>query len=284
MNTERRVARAALGAGKWFPGTRQELTQSIKAFIAEAFIPELDGSITAIIAPHAGYIYSGPVAGYAYRAIQESTAIHGAPETVVVLGFSHRGEGQGVALMDGTTFITPLGEIPLDSTAASILIGADPRITYDYRPHMGEHSLENQVPFIQTVLPSASLVMALIGSRDPASLDSLAKALAVLAGKKKILVVASSDMLHDPSYEKVRKTDQATLRHVATMNITGVLHDWDYSQQVFCGIGPVITAMKFAERRGCVKATVLRYRNSGDDYPESRGQWVVGYGAVVFTV
>ena len=278
------MVRAALGAGKWFPGTRQELAQSLKAFLDDAFVPETGGRIVAIIAPHAGYIYSGPVAGYAYRALQENSATHGAPETVVVLGFSHRGEGQGVALMDGTAFVTPLGETALDTGAASILVGADPRISHDYRPHMGEHSLENQVPFIQTVFPSASLVMALIGTRDTNSLESLAKALTVLAGKKKILVVASSDMLHDPSYETVRKTDQATLRRVVAMNVTGVLHDWDYSQQIFCGIGPVVTAMKFAEQQGCLKATVLRYRNSGDDYPESRGQWVVGYGAVAFTV
>lgn len=126
--------------------------------------------------------------------------------------------------------------------------------------------------------------MALIAARDSTTLDALARALHKLAAKKKILVIASSDMLHDPSYERVRKTDQATLRRVLTMDITGVMHDWDYSQQVFCGIGPVFTAMKYAQLQGSAKGIVLRYRNSGDDFPESRGQWVVGYGAVAFAV
>jgi AmmeMemoRadiSam system protein B len=279
-----KVIRSALGAGRWFPANRTELAGSIQGYIEEAFVPEVAGPIVAAIAPHAGYLYSGQVAGYTYRAIQDSLPEHGAPETVVVLGFSHKGEGQGVALMDGTTFVTPLGESSMDTEAATLLIAADPRLRPDYRPHMGEHSLENQIPFIQTVLPGASLVMALIASRDSATLDALAKALNSLARKKKILVIASSDMLHDSSYEKVRKTDQATLRKVVAMDTTGVMHDWDYSQQVFCGIGPVVTAMKYAQLRGVEKGTLLRYRNSGDDFPESRGQWVVGYGAVAFSV
>lgn len=284
MIRERKMVRTALGAGRWFPASRTELSESIQEYLYEAFVPEMEGAIVAAIAPHAGFIYSGQVAGYTYRVIQESCALHGAPETVVVLGFSHKGEGQGVALMDGTTFVTPLGESPLDTEVATFLTSADPRIAPDYRPHMGEHSLENQIPFIQTVLPSASLVMALIATRDSATLEALAKALNKLAAKKKILVIASSDMLHDPSYERVRKTDQSTLRKVAAMDITGVMHDWDYSQQVFCGIGPVFTAMRYAQLRGVAKGIALRYRNSGDDFPESRGQWVVGYGAVAFAV
>jgi len=284
MNRERKMVRTALGAGRWFPASRSELAGSIRNHLEEAFVPEVEGAIVAAIAPHAGYMYSGQVAGYTYRAIQENIAAHGAPETVVVLGFSHKGEGQGVALMDGTTFVTPLGESTLDTEAAAALTAADPRIAPDYRPHMGEHSLENQVPFIQYILPSSALVMALIGVRDSTTLDALARALDKLAAKKKILVIASSDMLHDPSYERVRKTDQATLRRVLSMDITGVMHDWDYSQQVFCGIGPVFTAMKYAQLQGSSKGIVLRYRNSGDDFPESRGQWVVGYGAVAFAV
>jgi AmmeMemoRadiSam system protein B len=284
MKTDQSVVRVALGAGKWFPGSKRELAAMIQDLLSNAYVPEATGRLVALIAPHAGYIYSGPVAGYAYRFIQDHAAAQGAPDTVVVLGFSHRGQGRGVALLDGDALSTPLGETPLDTGAAAILAAADPGITLDARPHVGEHSLENQVPFIQTVLPSASLVMALIGDRDSAMLEALAKALDSLAAKKKILVVASSDMLHDSSYETVRKTDQATLRKVAAMDITGLLHDWDYSHQILCGIGPVVTAMKFAGRLGATQGTVLRYRNSGDDYPESRGQWVVGYGAVAFSV
>jgi AmmeMemoRadiSam system protein B len=186
--------------------------------------------------------------------------------------------------MDGTAFATPLGPAALDTGAASLLMAADPRISLDYRPHMGEHSAENQIPFLQTVLPDTPLVVALIGNHDPATLDGLTASLAKLAAKKKILVVASSDMLHDPDYERVRKTDQATLRRVTDLDVTGVMREWDYSQQVVCGLATVVTVMKFTRQQGGTKGVVLRYRNSGDDHPESRGQWVVGYGAVAFTV
>jgi len=284
MKTRSGPTRTALGAGKWFPGTRQALGTTVTNLMEEAFAPEVEGTLIGAISPHAGYPYSGPVAATLYRAIRDNAAVRGAPDTVIVLGFSHRGEAAGVALMDGDAFATPLAETPLDVEAATFLLGAEPRVSFDYRPHMGEHSLENQVPFIQAALPSASLVMALIGPRDPSLLDALAVSLGRLANQKKILVIASSDMLHDPSYELVRKTDQATLRRVTAMDTVGILRDWDYDRQIFCGIAPVVTAMKYARTRGCTKATLLRYRNSGDDYPESRGQWVVGYGAVGFAV
>lgn len=272
-----------MGAGKWFPGTSALLAPLIAEQLENAYIPEVKKPILALIAPHAGYVYSGPTAAYTYRALKENSLIHGAPETVIVLGFSHREQVQGVAILDGDGFSTPLGIIPLDREIGMHLTQSSTRITFDYRPHMGEHSLENQVPFIQTVLPSASLVMAMIGPRDQELLDTLAVTLKQLAAKKKILVIASSDMLHDSSYERVRKTDQATLRKVIAMDIKGIMHDWDYSHQVFCGIGPVVTTMRYAHLLGCKKATLLRYRNSGDDFPESRGEWVVGYGAVAFT-
>jgi AmmeMemoRadiSam system protein B len=284
MHTASRIARVAVGAGRWFPGNRQELQKMLNAFIDGGKGPAVRGRIASVIAPHAGYIYSGPVAGYAFRAVRDNAQAASAPDLAVVLGFSHRGSFRGTALMDGATFTTPLGSARLDTDAAAALMAADPRITWDYRPHMGEHSAENEVPFLQTVLPDTPLVIGLIGSHDPAALDGLVSALQALSRKKKVLVVASSDMLHDPDYEKVRKTDLATLRKVAALDVTGVTGDWDYTQQVFCGIAPVICAMKYARQQGCSKATILRYRNSGDDYPESRGQWVVGYGAVAFPV
>lgn len=279
---DRRIVRTALGAGKWFPGNRQELETEVKAFIDASEVPSIDGRIVGAVSPHAGYAYSGPVAGHVFRALRDNAARHGTPETVAVLGFGHRNAFRGIALMDGEAFTTPLGAAPLDTEAAAFLCAADPRITRDYRPHMGEHSAENQVPFIQQALPGAALVLALIGSHEPALIDALAATLDRLAKRKKLLVLASSDMLHDPDYERVCTTDRETLKHVACMDDMGVLRQWDYTRQVFCGIAPVVTTMRFARQQGCRHGTVLYYRNSGDDYPESRGQWVVGYGAVAF--
>jgi AmmeMemoRadiSam system protein B len=280
--TEQRIVRTALGAGKWFPGNRRELERMVADFIAQAEVPEIEGRLVGAIAPHAGYVYSGPVAGYTYRALLDNAAVQGPTETVVILGFSHRGGVRGIALMDGTAFATPLGSAPLDTDSARFLTAADPRIMIDYRPHLGEHSAENQVPFVQTALPGVPLVIALIGANDPGLIDTMVTALNQLSQRKKVIVIASSDMLHDADYDRVRRTDQATLKRVAAMDVSGVLHAWDHTEQVFCGIGPVVATMRFAQLQGCKKGTVLRYRNSGDDYPESRGQWVVGYGAVTF--
>lgn len=279
---EQRRVRAALGAGRWFPADRRELGAMVARFIEAAEVPPLKGRLVSVISPHAGFEYSGPVAGYAFRAIREDAARHGPPETAVILGFSHRTPFRGVALMDGTAFATPLGLTPLDTEAADLMTAADPRITFDHRPHVGEHSAENQVPFVQTVLPGTALVLALMGGPDPAVAAMLAAVLGRLATGKRVLVVASSDMLHDPDYERVCATDRATLTHVTALDSDGLQAAWSYERQIFCGIGPVTAAMRLAREQGCTTGTVLRYRNSGDDHPESRGQWVVGYSAVAF--
>ena len=281
---EQRRVRTALGAGRWFPADRQELGAMVSRFVDAADVPTLDGRLVSVISPHAGYEYSGAVAGYAFRAAREEAARHGTPEAVVILGFSHRTAFRGVTLLDGTAFATPLGLTPLDTEAAGLMTAADPRITLDHRPHVGEHSAENQVPFVQTVLPEAALVLAIMGGPDPTLAGMMASVLGRLASRKKVLVVASSDMLHDPDYERVCATDRATLTHVEALDSDGLREAWSYERQVFCGIGPVTAAMQFARQQGCTKGTVLRYRNSGDDHPESRGQWVVGYGAAAFAV
>ena len=112
----------------------------------------------------------------------------------------------------------------------------------------------------------------------------LVDGLVALAKERAIVVVASTDLLHDPDYAKVGETDRVTMRQIAALDAKGLSKRWSYDMQVCCGIGPVLTMLQFAERLGCRAGTVLRYRNSGDDNPESRGNWVVGYGATVFAV
>ena len=186
--------------------------------------------------------------------------------------------------MDGDAIETPLGEMPLDSQAAGVLMAGRSRIAFSYAPHAGEHSAENEIPFVQVALPDAKLVVAIVGDHESKTLQELVAGLNDLAKQKRILVVASSDMLHDADYDLVTKTDKATLEKVKSMDCNALLKSWDYCRQVFCGIAPVLAVMQFSGAQGCTNGTVLRYRNSGDDFPESRGQWVVGYGACVFAV
>jgi hypothetical protein len=274
----------ALGAGRWYPAVSADLKAAVDGYLSQAHASAVTGRIVAAIAPHAGYIYSGPVAGHTFRAIQLNAGSEAAPETVIILGFSHRSAFEGLALLDADAILTPLGETALDRDAMGTLIKASPRIRYATPPHQGEHSAENEVPFVQTALPHARLVIGLFGDHDPASLDAIARALLGLAEKKKILVVASTDLLHDPDYPRVTRTDQQTLRQIAALDERALLARWQPDSQICCGLMPVLTAIRVAKGAGCAKGTPLYYRNSGDDHPESRGSWVVGYGAMVFTV
>ncbi len=283
-NASEIVTRQAHGSGRWFPGNKQELKEMVESYIENAQPETVEGRIVAAIAPHAGYIYSGKVAGFTFRAIKDNAQKTGQPETVVVLGFSHSGGFPGVALMDGDFIETPLGKAALDTEAAKMLAGASHRIFFNYGPHRGEHSAENEIPFVQAALPHAKMVVALMGDHDPETLDALVGALEALSRKTRLLVVASTDMLHDPSYDLVTKTDEKTLKKLAAMDCEGLEKTWGYDKQILCGIGPVLAVMKFAKGKGGKKGSVLYYRNSGDDFPKSRGQWVVGYGAAVFAV
>jgi hypothetical protein len=203
---------------------------------------------------------------------------------VVVLGFSHSMGFKGVALAEGEGIETPLGPAQLDKETGEQLTNSSSRIYFRYALHGSEHSAENEIPFVQAVFPDAKMVVGLIGDHDLQTVAEFVKALGEVAKRKKVLVIASTDMLHDPDYDLVTKTDQTTLQKLGAMDAEGLVKSWSGSRQVFCGLMPVVTALRFAESQGCKKGTVLRYRNSGDDHPDSRGQWVVGYGAAVFAV
>lgn len=277
--TQPRVVRVARGAGRWFPAGAAELRATVSRYIEDGPAPlPATGRVVAVTSPHAGYVYSGAVAGYAFRALRDRSQA----ETVVILGFSHRGGFPGVALMDGDALRTPLGEAELDVEASGWLVQSSPRIVVDYRPHDGEHSAENQVPFVQVALPKARLVIALIGDHDPDTFRALSGALCRLAGRRKLAVVASTDLLHDPDWKTVAAADRKTLDLIAGLRADELARSWSFGHQVCCGIGPVLTAMAFAADLEATNGVVLRYRNSGDDFPDSRGSWVVGYGAVAF--
>lgn len=281
---DRTSTRIVNGAGHWFPGRKDDLASMVGGFMDKASVPPVNGRIVAALSPHAGYVYSGPVAGYTFRALRDNALSNTPPDTVVIVGFTHRQRFDGVALLDGRHVSTPLGTTPIDMDSSEILRNSSQRIFFNQSPHTNEWSAENEIPFVQAALPKSKLVVGLIGDHDARTIRELADALNSLADKTNIVVISSTDMLHDADYQLVTDTDKATLKKVAAVDVAGVSKDWNPGKQTFCGIGPVLTAMRFATLRGCKSGTVLHYRNTGDDYPESRGQWVVGYGAVVFTV
>lgn len=285
--SEARIVRQAFGGGRWFPGRPAELKRMVDGFIADAQVPSVTGRIVAVIAPHAGFVHSGAVAGHAFRAIRDNAATNGAPDVVVVLGGFHdmRRTGlrfRGLALMDGDALSTPLGEVVLNKAAAEKMVKASNAVRFLYDPHVGEHSAENEVPFVQAALPGTPVVVGVFGDHEEATLSGVVKALGELAKDCRVLVVASTDLLHDPDYDKVRTTDAVTLKQIAALDDKALMGGWNGEHQTCCGVMTVLTAIRFARAQGAAGGQVLKYRNNGDDDPRSRGVWVVGYGAVVF--
>jgi len=275
------------GDGRWFPARGAALRAMVSGYIDQAGqadgVPAVGRSMCAAVAPHAGYIYSGAVAGHTYRFLQAASQGGCGPDLVVVLGFPHRVSFRGVAWLDADVIRTPMGDMRVDREGMRRMLqagGADMFLDQSY--HAQEHSAENQLPFIQVALPGVPLVVALIGGHDHDAAVRLASALHAAGQGRRICVIASTDLLHDPDYDRVVASDQSTLAMMENLDSDGLNKAWSYTSQVCCGISPVLAALEVARRGGCRRGKRLAYCNSGDIDPAGRGQWVVGYGAMVF--
>lgn len=272
------TVRNAVGAGRWFSASSTTLKKQVENYIEKADVnvnSKLNGRIVAALSPHAGFDFSGHVAGYVFKAIRDQPK-EKQPETLVIVGFSHSKSFKGIVLMDGKAIRTPIGESPLD-VEASTFLSRQPEFRFDYRYHNGEHSAENEIPFAQIALPNLPLVVALIGESDSAL--AFSRGVAELNKQKRVCVVASTDMLHDENYDKVQRTDAQTLQLTEVMNLDGLRKQWSYDNQVYCGINAVLAAMTFAKDLGCKNAFILKHACSGDN--DKTAGYHVGYGAVV---
>jgi len=271
------------GDGRWFPADAGRLRAAVEGFIAAADGAGCDGATLASgIAPHAGYAYSGGVAGHTYRALRESVRQGNGPEVVVVLGFSHRVPFEGVAWLDTDAIRTPLGDIASDRSFMERVRDRLPGVFFDVDLHDGEHSAENQLPFLQVAVPGVPVAVGLIGGHAAGQPEALAGAVRAAAARRRLFVLASTDLLHDADYDRVRASDARTLGMIERLDSEGLNRAWSYGTQICCGIGPVLVALESARLAGCRHGRRLFYCNSGDIDPSGRGQWVVGYGSVVF--
>lgn len=255
-------------AGMFYPAQPPLLRAQIEEYLAAARLPELPGPVRAVIAPHAGYIYSGPVAGYSFRALPDLQG-----RTVYLLGPAHYVPVRGVAAGTFRAMRTPLGEAPVATDVVADLIAAGEPVHYDDEAHTPEHSLEVEVPFLQVLGDGHfRLVPLLFGTVDPAH---AAEALADrLAADATALVVVSSDLSHYYPYDTARRLDTAFLKALVVGDVAAV------GRGEACGLLPILTLMLLAERLGW-QPHLLDYRNSGDTAGDR--QRVVGYGAVAYT-
>lgn len=251
-------------AGMFYPAEPQVLQRDVLAMLDRVRPAGLTPK--AIIAPHAGYIYSGPIAASAYAQL---LPLAGTISRVVLLGPVHRVWVAGLALPGVDFFDTPLGRLAIDAEAVRQLAGL-PFVERNPAAHAMEHSLEVQLPFLQTVLGEFSLVPLAVGGATP---EQVAQALEIVWGGAETLIVVSSDLSHYLPYDLARRTDQATVQTILEL-------DGHLLGEQACGAQPINGLLLAARRKG-LSGHLLDLRNSGDTAGDR--QRVVGYAAIAFT-
>lgn len=261
-------------AGAFYPDEREGLKKLISSYMENPGKEELR-DIGILIAPHAGYVYSGQVAAYAFKQVEGEQY-----DTVIVIGVSHHFPFDGVSVFNGTHYRTPLGEVRMDLDLGEKLIESSEKIYYEPGAEEKEHSVEVQIPFLQQSLKDFKLVTIIMGGQDYETSQLLAKAIGENA-KGKTLVVASSDMSHYYPSEQAEKLDATCLslyKHKDPQVLYSVL-ERGYCQ--LCGQGPVVTALMLAKEWGYDEIRILNYANSGDITGDDES--VVGYSSACFS-
>jgi len=262
-------------AGTWYPATASELRKQVEDYLGRVPARDPRGQIVAVIAPHAGYIYSGQIAAHSFKALQGQKF-----DSVIVIGPSHYLPFRGVATYDCAGFRTPLGAIPLDSGLIAALMKSESAIKDLPEAFRQEHSLEAELPFLQVIMPSFKLVPLLMGDPDITTCRRLAEAITECTKGKSVLIVASSDLSHYHSYEVAAEMDQRLLQKIEAMDVDGVDQCLGGRRCEACGQGPIMTAMLAARKLGADRCDILKYANSGDVTGEKMSpRGVVGYGA-----
>ncbi|PJE59717.1 MAG: AmmeMemoRadiSam system protein B [Candidatus Portnoybacteria bacterium CG10_big_fil_rev_8_21_14_0_10_44_7] len=281
--SENKKIRPARFAGQFYSAEPGELRQEIAGYLALASATKLAEPPKMILVPHAGYMYSGPVAARAYNLLTGTDFTR-----VILLGRSHNASFAGVAADTHQGWQTPLGKVLVDQKFILALARADKDIFLDSAPHQGDHILEAQLPFLQAVLSAKFQIAPLVlGSEETAFSHKLAQALAALIDKK-TLVVISSDLAHYPPGRTAQALDQKTLALIAGLDEPALIAHLNgvgrlnipNLQTLACGGSAILTGMRLAQILK-LKPKILGYQNSGDRVPQGKDR-VVGYGAVAF--
>jgi len=271
-------------AGAFYPASADQLRRAVRSYLDR--VPEVraEGEIFAAMAPHAGYVYSAPVAAYTYKLLANVEV-----DTAVIIGHdSHRNAVAFVCPV--AAFETPLGQVPVDREMVEKLVRFDPGIREDRFMHSQDHTIEVQLPFLQVLGKNWKIVPILFGDPTPENCRILAEGIAAAAGEKRVLVLASTDMSHYPPYDQACRIDRSTLEVLQSMDIEKLFAHLEEAerkarafneQTAMCARGGVGVALLFAKAKGANHVQVLHYANSGDVAAGGKDS-VVGYGAAVF--
>ena len=258
-------------AYQFYPGERVALKKTVESLVKEKSLKE---DAIAIIAPHAGYIYSGKVAGSVYSRVK-------IPDNILLLGPNHTGLGERAALMSSGEWEMPFGKVAINQEIAHLLIEESHIFSDDSTAHAREHSLEVQLPFIQYFNPKASIVPVTIMYMGYEECKELGKAVANAIRKysDKILIVVSSDMNHYERDAVTKKKDRKAIDKILALNPRGLMETVSSDNISMCGIIPATVALAAAKELGAKKAELIDYATSGDtsgDY-----EHVVGYAGIL---
>ena len=270
--------RQSVIAGSWYPGQPDTLRRTLAGYLADAEKVELEGELKALISPHAGYAYSGPTAAYAYKQLESGPAF----DTVAVLSPVHQAYLGRFAVTRAGYYETPLGLVEVD---AELVEALGKEVTLNRVGFDGEHSLEIQLPFLQQVLGTFTLLPVMLGEsltsdRGLAACRELSAALAKLLRDRKALIVASTDLAHLYNYNDVVRHDRVMVELVERFDVEGLARALIEGRCHACGGAPVVAALLAAQALGSNRAKVLHYTNSGDVTGNRRpGSYTVGYMA-----
>jgi MEMO1 family protein len=271
MNTIRKSAIA----GSWYPGKSSTLKRDIEKYFGSVKDLNLTGEIVGLVAPHAGYIYSGQVAAYAYKLVLGKRY-----DAVVIVGPSHRAAFHGVSILGEGGYETPLGVVPIDKHLARDIKKFSKTVDIIPAAHLQEHSLEIQLPFLQVALGEFSFVPLVMGDQNADTCYDLAEAIYSAAQNRKILIVGSSDLSHFHNYTTASQLDAIVIKHLQDGDASGLLKSLDREICEACGGGPIAVTMLVAKRLGAGNSQLLKYSNSGDVTGDKSS--VVGYASAAF--
>jgi len=268
-------------AGMFYPSEKNELETSIDGCFLHKYGPgkkppsDTKEQIYGIICPHAGYMYSGPVAANSYYLISSHL-----PELVIILGPNHWGIGCNVAAMKEGIWQTPLGQVEVDSEAVKELAKICDIVELDSFSHTKDHSLEVQVPMLQKIYPRFKILPIILIDQSYRMAMQLGSAIAKIAKSKKTMIVGSSDFTHYEPNDFAHKQDESLIEPILKLDLKKFYDVLEQKRVSACGYGAMATTMEACKELGATKGKLLRYATSGDVAGEKSS--VVGYASICF--
>lgn len=265
------IKRAPAVAGSFYPEAPASLTEEIKKCVDEDAVKS---KVLGVVSPHAGFMYSGAVAGAVFSRIE-------IPETVIVLGPNHTGRGERISIMTQGVWSMPFGDVEIDRELAEAIRDASPGILEDSLAHEREHSLETQLPFMQYFRKDFKIVPICLMGISLEICDRVSRAIAVSVRKlnRSVLIVASSDMTHYESHLSAAQKDSKAIEKIIDLDPQGLYETVRNDRISMCGVNPVTVMLMCAKRMGAERSELVKYMTSGEVSGDM--DHVVGYAGVI---